>query len=192
MLDTLAEADSLMLNEMNSSLTDYGNHEQKKTKHELNQNAVKFHLKKLQSKTIRYEVIYKNLVRDIRKFFVADFNGTTCAEDKHPGRSEITKIFTLYGNITLKKFSDPLGLDLNELIFNFGSIVNPKIMLREHGQNPQAKLNIFKIFNYLYKFSLERLSQFVNNEYLFLLLCVYLKTVKYTRIHSSPNMNKHR
>ena len=82
MLDTLAEADSLMLNEMNSSLTDYGNHEQKKTKHELNQNAVKFHLKKLQSKTIRYEVIYKNLVRDIRKFFVADFNGTTCMEDK--------------------------------------------------------------------------------------------------------------
>ena len=192
MLDTLAEADSLMLNEMNSSLTDYGNHEQKKTKHELNQNAVKFHLKKLQSKTIRYEVIYKNLVRDIRKFFVADFNGTTCAEDKHPGRSEITKIFTLYGNITLKKFSDPLGLDLNELIFNFGSIVNPKIMLREHGQNPQAKLNIFKIFNYLYKFSLERLSQFVNNEYLFLLLCVYLKTAKFSRIHSSPNMNKHR
>ena len=47
MLDTLAETDSLMLNEMNSSLTDYGNHEQKKTKHELNQNAVKFHLKKL-------------------------------------------------------------------------------------------------------------------------------------------------
>ena len=191
-MDTLAEADSLMLNEMNSSLTDYGNHEQKKTKHELNQNAVKFHLKKLQSKTIRYEVIYKNLVRDIRKFFVADFNGTTCMEDKQSGRNEFTKIFTLYANITLKKFSDPLGLDLNELIFNFGSIVNPKIMLREHGQNPQAKLNIFKIFNYLYKFSLERLSQFVNNEYLFLLLCVYLKTVKYTRIHSSPNMNKHR
>ena len=65
-------------------------------------------------------------------------------------------------------------------------------MLREHGQSPQAKLNIFKIFNYLYKFSLERLSQFVNNEYLFLLLCVYLKTVRFTRIHSSPNMNKHR
>ena len=81
---------------------------------------------------------------------------------------------------------------MNELIFNFGSIVNPKLMLREWGRNPQAKLNIFRIFNYLYKFSLERLSQFVNNEYLFLLLCVYLKTVKFTRIHGSPNMKKHR
>ena len=76
------ETDSLMLNEMNSSLTDCGPYEQKKTKHELNQNAVKFHLTKLQSKTIRYEVIYKNLVRDIRKFFVADFNAMICINDK--------------------------------------------------------------------------------------------------------------
>lgn len=157
------ETDSLMLNEMNSSLTDCGVHEQKKTKHELNQNAVKFHLTMLQSKTIRYEVIYKNLVRDIRKFFVADFNAMICINDRPQGPGEFSKLLSLYTSVTLKQYSEKLGLDLNELILNFGSIVNPKLMLREWGSYPQAKLNIFKIFNYLYKFSLERLSQFVNN-----------------------------
>ena len=150
--------DCLMLNEMNSSLTDCGIYEHKRTKHELNQNAVKFHLTKLQSKTIRYEVIYKNLVRDIRKYFVADFNAMICINDKPSGPGELAKVLTLYSSVTLKQYAVQLGLDLNELAFNLGSIVNPKIMLREYGRNPNVKLNIFKIFNYLYKFSLERLS----------------------------------
>ena len=32
-------------------------------------NAIKFKLTKLKSTQIRYEVIYKNLVRDLRKFY---------------------------------------------------------------------------------------------------------------------------
>jgi len=44
-------------------------HDSKTSKRILNMNAVKFRLMTLNSKTIRYEVIYKNLVRDIRKFY---------------------------------------------------------------------------------------------------------------------------
>ena len=40
-------------------------------------NAVKFKLTKLRTTQIRYEVIYKNLVRDLRKFYSKDFNDET-------------------------------------------------------------------------------------------------------------------
>ena len=43
----------------------------------LNLNAIKFKLSKLNSDKIRYEVIYKNLVRDVRKFYSKDFNENT-------------------------------------------------------------------------------------------------------------------
>jgi hypothetical protein len=45
----------------------------KTSKRMLNMNAVKFKLNNLRSTTIRYEVIYKNLVRDLRKFYSQDF-----------------------------------------------------------------------------------------------------------------------
>lgn len=51
--------------------------EQKLSKAKLNQLAIKFKLTKLKSSTIRYEVIYKNLMRDMRKYFHEDFNETT-------------------------------------------------------------------------------------------------------------------
>lgn len=47
---------------------------QKTSKRILNQNAVKFKLTKLTTTSIRYEVIYKNLVRDLRKYYSQDFN----------------------------------------------------------------------------------------------------------------------
>ena len=70
------------MNEMNPSLLDFDMIELKKSKRELNKNAVKFRLTKLKSVTIRYEVVYKNLVRDIRKFFAQDFNGMNLLHNK--------------------------------------------------------------------------------------------------------------
>ena len=49
----------------------------KTSKRILNMNAVKFKLHNLRSTTIRYEVIYKNLVRDLRKYFSQDFGQVT-------------------------------------------------------------------------------------------------------------------
>ena len=48
------------------------------------------------------------------------------------------------------------------------------------------------IYNYLYKFSLERLQHFLNNKCLMLLFVNYLKVNGFTRIHSSSNMVKYR
>jgi hypothetical protein len=51
--------------------------EEKYSKRDLNILAVKFKLRSLHSKNIRYEVIYKNLLRDIRKYFTINFNDQT-------------------------------------------------------------------------------------------------------------------
>lgn len=54
------------------------NEQNKKTnKRVLNMNAIKFRLYQLHSTNIRYEVIYKNLVRDVRKFYSQDLNEST-------------------------------------------------------------------------------------------------------------------
>lgn len=42
----------------------------------LNHNAKKFKLGYLDKDQIRYDVIYKNLVRDVRKYYLQDFNAT--------------------------------------------------------------------------------------------------------------------
>ena len=60
-------------------------------------------------------------------------------------------------------------------MFNLGSLINPKAMLKLSNNDPEAKLKVVKIFNYMYKFSLERLQHFLNNESLFLLLCDYMR-----------------
>jgi len=43
----------------------------------LNENAQKFKLSKLETNVIRYECIYKNLLRDVRKVFTILFNSQT-------------------------------------------------------------------------------------------------------------------
>lgn len=35
---------------------------------------IKFKLTSLKGSNLRYEVVYKNLLRDFRKFFISDFN----------------------------------------------------------------------------------------------------------------------
>lgn len=47
---------------------------QKSKKCNLNNNAKKFRLTHLDKEQIRYDVIYKNLVRDVRKYYLQDFN----------------------------------------------------------------------------------------------------------------------
>jgi len=51
---------------------------------------------------------------------------------------------------------------------------------------------VVAIYNQLYKFSLERLQQFLSNKALMLLLLMYLKSNSFTRVHRSSNMLRHR
>ena len=72
---------------------------------------------------------------------------------------------------------------MQDLVFNLGSLIYPKQMLKLLKDDTGAKVRVVSIYNYLYKFSLERLQQFLNNESLMLLFIDYLQTNRFSRIH---------
>ena len=69
---------------------------QKTSKRILNQNAVKFKLSQLKTTSIRYEVIYKNLVRDLRKYYSQDFNQMKMKRIKKLEPSNFTEVLEGY------------------------------------------------------------------------------------------------
>ena len=127
--------DSLIMNEMNPSLLDYEMLEFRTSKRDLNRNAVKFHLTELTRATIRYEVVYKNLVRDIRKYFSNDLNAMNIQQNRHCRPTEFSQFLKLYTKYTLGDCAQKLGMDLNVIVFNLGSIINPKTMLKLSNNN---------------------------------------------------------
>lgn len=130
---------------------------QKTSKRILNQNAVKFKLSKLRTTSIRYEVIYKNLVRDLRKYYSHDFNTMKMKRIKKLEANNFTEMLESYIKFTFKKQIETLKISVNDLIFNLGSLIYPKLMLKLLKNNALVKVQVVSIYNYLYKFSLERL-----------------------------------
>lgn len=61
-------------NNILKSPKNYKRGQTKTSKPTLNQNAIKFRLKNLSTEEMRYDNIYKNLLRDIRKVFTLMFN----------------------------------------------------------------------------------------------------------------------
>ena len=165
---------------------------QKTSKRILNQNAVKFKLQKLRTTSIRYEVIYKNLVRDLRKYYSHDFNTMKMKRVKKLEANNFTEMLESYIKFTFKKQIETLKISVNDLIFNLGSLIYPKLMLKLLKNNGLVKVQVVSIYNYLYKFSLERLQHFLNNGSLMLLFVDYLRINGFSRIHTSPNMVKYR
>jgi type I site-specific restriction endonuclease len=112
----------------------------------------------LKNTNLRYEVIYKNLLRDFRKFFILDFNQTT-EYIKKKRRQEprfyihCLRQYLLEKNIKLEKSdfqegsaspaknmqknSDDIDQrkesinSMQALVFALGSLVYPKEMLKE-------------------------------------------------------------
>ena len=156
---------------------------QKTSKRVLNQNAVKFKLSELRTTVIRYEVIYKNLVRDLRKYYSQDFNTVKAQRIKKLDATNFSETLEAYIKIALKDQLEQSKIPIADLIFNLGSLIYPKLMLKLLKNNAMVKVQVVAIYNYLYKFSLERLQHFLNNESLMLLFVVYLQVNGYSRIH---------
>lgn len=157
-------------------------------------NAVKFKLQELKNSHIRYEVIYKNLVRDIRKYFSKDFNELTNfikRKRKHDSNFYY-ECLVQYVSHKLENHRNFFGIPIETLVFHLGSLIYPKEMLRSIGKDSESKSEVIKIYNYLYKFSLERLQKLIDNASLILLIIQYLLVNGYKRIIDSHNMQKYR
>ena len=50
-----------------------------------------------------------------------------------------------------------MAIKEEDLVFYIGSLIYPKEMIAFYHQNPNKKGKVSKIYNFLYKFSLERL-----------------------------------
>ena len=57
----------------------------------------------LKTTTIRYEVIYKNLVRDLRKYYVYDFNLLKINSGKKLEARNFTELLETYIKMTFKE-----------------------------------------------------------------------------------------
>ena len=155
----------------------------KTSKRMLNQNAVKFKLSELKTTQIRYEVIYKNLVRDLRKYYQQDFNQINILRRKKYDKNNYLEFLECYIKFTMKQVIEKLQVPVKDIVFSLGSLIYPKQMLKLLKDDSVAKIKVINIYNYLYKFSLERLQDFLNNESLMLLFVEYLKNNQFTRVH---------
>jgi hypothetical protein len=82
---------------------------------------------------------------------------------------------------------------MKDLVFNLGALIYPKEMIKSmHEDQQRDKLKVLAVYNQLYKFSLERLQNFLNNPSLMLALLVYLSENSFGRIHRSSNMHRYR
>ena len=84
-----------------------------------------------------------------------------------------------------------LDLNMEEFTFMLGSLIYPKEMLKIHGGDQDKRKEIFSIYNALYKFSLDRLQEMLNNKSFLLLLAKYLQINEYSRINDKSNMRIH-
>ena len=106
--------------------------------------------------------------------------------------SNFTEVLEGYIKSTFAEQVERLNIPVADLIFNLGSLIYPKLMLKLLKNNALVKVQVVSIYNYLYKFSLERLQHFLNNECLMLLFVDYLRINGFSRVHSSPNMVQYR
>lgn len=161
----------------------------------LNNNAIKFKLTRLNAPiTIRYEVIYKNSLRDLRKYFTHDmYTVTDYLRRKKKDLITFEQIMNIYMQMRYdREQMKRLNIDEEVVKFALGSIIHPKEMLKMLKDSSAAKGRVIKIYNYLYKFSLERLSQLLHNKTIMFLMLVYFKHNGLERIQNNQNLNKYR
>jgi len=148
-----------------------------KHKHLSNLRPLQFKLHNLQNTHLRYEVIYKNLLRDLRKFYIVDFNKITDYIRKKRRLTPNFYIDCLKNYVIERKIleSPPLdgalmGATVDSLVFNLGSLIYPKDMLKcylpdqseEQSKNlrkdmkdkPLQAKQVIRVYHYLYRFSL--------------------------------------
>ena len=103
-------------------------------------NAAKFRLTFLDSVEIRYEVIYKNLLRDLRRFYRDQFSDFKDLEsNEKESRNLLDLVLGLVQYIFKDELLERLGVQKSQIAFSIASLIFPKQMLREYGCLPEKK-----------------------------------------------------
>ncbi len=159
----------------------------------LNLNSVKFKLVTLQDSNIRYEIIYKNLVRDLRKFYTSRFKQFSSYHKKKRNFGNdyylqcLEKFLTSF--IPEQEYK-LLGVTMEKLVFSMGAIIYPKDMIKCVTSNSE-KQDVIRIYYSLYKFSIDRLQKFIDDPAKLYLFALYVNREATQRIEQAENMRKY-
>lgn len=160
-------------------------------------------------------MIYKNLLRDLRKFYLEDFNDATEYFKRRKRREpsfliECLRAYVIERNIIdCEPFEGKLiGTTAEKIAFCLGSLIYPKEMIKcfipdydddelrdiktDSKDKPSKARKIIGIYHYLYRFSLNRLNKFVNDPSMVKLCWFYFNQAGYRRIERSNTMRKYR
>lgn len=105
---------------------------------------------------IRYEVIYKNSLRDFRKFFSKEFNKFSEWPNSRDPQVILNALKVFIRRIFSKDLHHKHGVTEDEVAFSLGALIKPKQMINSlHSQSNGIKAaQVLKIYFFLYKFSL--------------------------------------
>lgn len=127
--------------------------------------VTRFKLDSLENKNLRYEVIYKNLLRDMRKFYLQEFNEATdfCARKKKTNPDFYLQCVKAF--VKLNKIHTPQdqirGVTEEQIAFNLARFIYPKELNKnEFGSGSKKSEEIYCVYESLYKFSLQKLNLF--------------------------------
>jgi hypothetical protein len=76
--------------------------------------------------TIRYEVVYKNLIRSLRKFYAKDFKEQAQATYRRGFNTQTEQALRAYCQQRFGPIVKALGAPLEEVCFTLGSLIFPK------------------------------------------------------------------
>lgn len=124
--------------------------------------------------TIRYEVVYKNLIRSLRRFFNKDFKEIAQGAPSRSFKDQTEAAVKAYCQQRFGAQIKTTGVELDELSFTLASLIFPKNMLSQYTAHKEC-LRIVTVYNYLYKFSLDRMQQLLNDLPMMLIFCKYLE-----------------
>eukprot|EP00347_Sterkiella_histriomuscorum_P007296 403349501 len=176
--------------------------------------SMRFKLQNLTNQNLRYEVIYKNILRDMRKYYLKDFNqfSNYNKKKKKLQPKEYQKLIRDYivSNQILE--SEPIhgayiGTSIDKLTFYLGSLIYPKSMIKSLNPfseeqlsknlrkdatlNPPICKDVIRIYHYLYRFSLQRLARLVKNPSMTKLFWNYYQKEGPQRITRSKTLRKY-
>ena len=157
----------------------------------MNKNAIQFYLS---DPEVVHENIYKNILRDIRKFYHQELEKLSHEIDGFNARKQtcLINLVKIYVERNLKDVLVALDMENERTAFeeHLTVLVYARQMLAYYADSPQQRLTLTNIYAHLYNFSMLRLKEFISNKFLYLLTCFYAAQNYESRVRSFAHMKQ--
>lgn len=146
------------------------------------------------AKKLRYEVLYKNILRDCRKYYldllVEEVGFKTNKSDYSRGlySKQIKVLVQLSG---ISEIAIKANVKVSDVEETLKRLIFPRELIKELRVHDQSKKNkIRALYDTLYNFSLQKLNQYAHMETMQVLFYNYFTKFGEERIQKNPNFAK--